>query len=66
MSKKLPCNACGDEGARAMAAAVRSARGLQTLYMHGNRAVGAAAAAELREAAAAAGVGRYRGPEDRH
>jgi hypothetical protein len=59
-------NACGDAGARAMAAAVRGARGLETLWMHGNPAVGAAAAAELREVAAAAGVGRYRGPEDRH
>jgi len=46
-----------------MAAAVRGARGLETLYMQGNPAVGAAAAAELREAAAAAGVGTYYGPE---
>jgi hypothetical protein len=50
-------NACGDGGARAMAAAVRGARGLEYLGMSGNPAVGAAAAAELREAAAAAGVG---------
>ena len=56
-------NACGDGGARAMAAAVRGARGLETLSMSMNPAVGAAAAAELREAAAAAGVGRYMGPE---
>jgi hypothetical protein len=55
-------NGCGDGGARAMAAAVRGARGLETLWMRGNPAVGAAAAAELREAAAAAGVGRYEGP----
>ena len=57
-------NACGDGGARAMAAAVRGARGLETLDMRGNPAVGAAAAAELRAAAAAAGVRIYRGPEE--
>jgi hypothetical protein len=56
-------NACRDAGARAMAAAVRGARGLEKLDMSGNRAVGAAAAAELREAAAAAGVRNYYGPE---
>ena len=56
-------NDCGDGGARAMAAAVRGARGLEELDMRGNRAVGAAAAAELRAAAAAAGVGTYYGPE---
>ena len=56
-------NACGDAGARAMAAAVRGARGLEALGMEENRAVGAAAAAELREAAAAAGVRSYTGPE---
>jgi hypothetical protein len=50
-------NACGDEGARAMAAAVRGTRGLEMLGMGGNPAVGTAAAAELRAAAAAAGVG---------
>jgi hypothetical protein len=55
-------NACGDGGARAMAAAVRGVHGLEALQMYGNPAVGAAAAAELREAAAAAGVGEYRGP----
>jgi hypothetical protein len=65
-------NGCGVAGARAMAAAVRGARGLETLYMYGNPAVGAAAAAELREAAAAAGLGDwdddenkgYLGPEE--
>ena len=57
-------NACGDGGARAMAAAVRGARGLETLYMQRNPAVGAAAAAELRAAAAAAGVRDYRGPKE--
>jgi hypothetical protein len=56
-------NACGDGGARAMAAAVRGARGLEMLNMGWNRAVGAAAAAELRAAAAAAGVRDYLGPE---
>jgi hypothetical protein len=55
-------NGCGDGGARAMAAAVRGARGLEKLVMNGNPAVGAAAAAELRAAAAAAGVGEYLGP----
>jgi hypothetical protein len=44
-----------------MAAAVRGARGLEALMMSGNPAVGAAAAAELREAAAAAGVGDWNG-----
>jgi hypothetical protein len=53
---------CGDGGVRAMAAAVRGARGLEYLNMDGNPAVGAAAAAELREAAAAAGVRDYQGP----
>jgi hypothetical protein len=56
-------NGCGDAGARAMAAAVRGARGLEALWMSQNPAVGAAAAAELREAAAAAGVREYKGPE---
>ena len=56
-------NGCGDAGARAMAAAVRGARGLEYLYMPRIPAVGAAAAAELRAAAAAAGVGDYDGPE---
>jgi hypothetical protein len=57
-------NGCGDGGARAMAAAVRGARGLETLWMDGNAAVGAAAAAELRAAAAAAAVRNYGGPEE--
>jgi hypothetical protein len=56
------CNACGDGGARAMAAAVRGARGLETLNMGENPAVGEEAAAELRESAAAAGVRNYDGP----
>jgi hypothetical protein len=61
-------NACGDGGARAMAAAVWGARGLETLSMVGNPAVGVAVAAELRVAAGAAAVGarpntEYRGPE---
>jgi hypothetical protein len=57
-------NACGDGGVRAMAAAVRGARGLEYLDMNPamNPAVGAAARAELREVAAAAGVRIYYGP----
>ena len=72
-------NACGDAGARAMAAAVRGARGLERLDMMKNAAVGAAAAAELRDATkcvfeslrrsvflkeATATVREYSGPEE--
>ena len=46
------------------ASAVQGARGLEVLYMGRNPAVGAAAAAELRAAAAAAGVREYKGPEE--